>query len=148
MERYAQELIDAVDAVVAAWVVRCVTEGCTSYAGTVAPEILEAAEEAGRQARVEVVTALRALLDTDVDEQRSTPLTILRAAVRHPTGVLRDAGVPPAPRDAFAVRAFPADVYGLTPASFADVDPSLAEPGLIWGAAKAMEHRRRHRDPG
>jgi hypothetical protein len=39
---------------------------------------------------------------------------------------------------------FPDDDYGLTPASFADIDPALAEPGLAWGAAKAWVHRRRH----
>ena len=40
-------------------------------------------------------------------------------------------------RDRFAEQTFPDDVYDLVPASFADVDPSLHEPGLLWGAAKA-----------
>ena len=37
------------------------------------------------------------------------------------------------------------DVYGLAPASFADVDQSLYEPGLEWGAAKAHAHLTRHK---
>jgi hypothetical protein len=53
--------------------------------------------------------------------------------------------VPPVARDEFAVLAFPEDDYDLTPASFADIDPSVAEPGIIWGAMKAMEHMRRHK---
>jgi hypothetical protein len=59
--------------------------------------------------------------------------------------VLRAAGVPPVRRDEFAEHAFPDDVYDLAPASFADVDPSLHEPGLVWGAAKAHVHLSRRR---
>jgi hypothetical protein len=39
-------------------------------------------------------------------------------------------------------------VYDLTPASFADVDPALHEPGLVWGAAKAHVHLARRRREG
>ena len=53
--------------------------------------------------------------------------------------------MPPVERDDFAREAFPDDDYDLTPASFADVDPSLFEPGVAWGAAKAWTHRQRHR---
>jgi hypothetical protein len=84
------------------------------------------------------------LLAADIDEQRSTPLTLLRQAVRYPTRVLQDAGAAPLARDRFAERAFPDDIYDLTPASLADVDPALTEPGIAWGAAKAFEHKRRH----
>ena len=45
-------------------------------------------------------------------------------------------------------RAFPDDVYDLAPASFADVDPALHEPGLVWGAAKAHVHLARRRRDG
>jgi hypothetical protein len=73
---------------------------------------------------------------------------LLRAAVRIPTGVLAAAGVAPVDRDDFARRNFPDDPYDLTPASFADVDESLREPGLVWGAAKAHVHLARRRDEG
>jgi hypothetical protein len=46
------------------------------------------------------------------------------------------------------MRSFPDDVYDLTPASFADVDPALHEPGLVWGAAKAHVHLARRRRQG
>jgi hypothetical protein len=89
---------------------------------------------------------VRALLETDVDEQRTGPLAIVREAVVHPTGVLARAGVPPVVRDEHAERLFPDDAYDLTPGAFADLDPALHEPGLVWGAAKAhvvLARRRR-----
>lgn len=103
------------------------------------------AVEAGRQAGAEVGAELIRLLAADVDHQDTTPLAVVRAAVRHPTGVLRRAGVPPLERDRFAVERFPSDEYGLVPASLAAVDPSLKDVALAWGAAKALAHRRRHR---
>ena len=48
-------------------------------------------------------------------------------------------------RDEQQTRLFPDDDYDLAPANFADVDPSLAEPGLTWGAAKAYVHLQRHK---
>jgi hypothetical protein len=88
---------------------------------------------------------VRELLAADIDEQRTTPLAILRgAALRYPTSVLHAAGVPPVVRDRAAEELFPDDLYDLVPASFADLDPSLADAGLRWGAAKAFEHKRRH----
>jgi broad specificity phosphatase PhoE len=100
--------------------------------------------EAGRQAAVETGTRLRALLSADIDDQRGTPLSIVRDAVRWPGAVLRAAGVPPVARDDFDTERFPGDAYGLTPATFADLDPDLADVAIAWGAAKAWEHRRRH----
>ncbi|HTN80101.1 MAG TPA: hypothetical protein VMK16_10545, partial [Acidimicrobiales bacterium] len=90
--------------------------------------------------------AVRALLATDVDEQRTNPLSLLRGAVRYPTGVLRGAGITViAERDEFARRAFPDDVYDLTPATWADIDPLLQDPGITWGAWKAYTHLSRRR---
>jgi len=104
------------------------------------------AETSGRRAAVEVGAEVRRLLSTDIDQQRVTPLTLLREAVRFPTEVLRRAGVAPTvERDDVRVRLFPDDVYDLSPASFGDVDPRLTEPGLVWGASKAFEHLRRRK---
>ena len=47
-------------------------------------------------------------------------------------------------RDPIQALLLPNDPYDLAPATFADVDPALAEPGMVWGAAKALAHRRRH----
>ena len=113
--------------------------------GVIAGPVLADAADAGRRAAAEVGAAVRELLAADIDEQRSTPLTLLRQAVRYPTEVLRRAGVAPVEeRDDVKVRLFPDDVYDLSPATFGDVDPRLAEPGLLWGAAKAFAHRQRH----
>ncbi len=89
--------------------------------------------------------AVRELLSLDIDAQATGPLALLRTAVVNPTRVLETLGVPPVRRDAVAEAQFPDDPYDLTPASFADIDPGLHEPGLAWGAAKAFVHMRRHR---
>lgn len=93
----------------------------------------------------EIIQRLEALLVLDVDAQTTNPLSVLRWGVRYPTELLAAHAVPPVRRDDFAVRAFPSDVYGLSPATWADIDESLQEPGLIWGAwkAKTVLDRRR-----
>ena len=95
--------------------------------------------------RAEAGTQVRALLATDIDQQRANPLAVLRAAVRHASALLDELGVRPPDRDEFARRNFPDDPYELGPATFADVDPALHEPGLVWGAAKAHTVLQRHR---
>lgn len=141
-------LADGIEAALPDWVRRCVHTRCES-AGVQRTDELEAATEAAAQrCRDQVAPAVHALLSADLDEQRSTPLTLLRAAVVHPTEVLDGAGVPPVQRDEFEVRSFPADRYALAPASFADLDPDLAELGLVWGAAKAHVHLARRRLEG
>lgn len=149
MEPHATALADAVVDVLPRWVERSVVRVVTAWQGSPPAEgVLAAAREAGRRAAVEVGAEVRALLAADIDEQRSTPLSVLRAAaIRYPTAVLREAGVPPVERDPVQARLLPDDVYDLSPATFADVDPALAEPGLVWGAAKALAHRRRHASP-
>lgn len=141
------ELAGAVEAALPAWVERSVRRLLVAFTGRADPAVLVEAAAAGRAAAADVGGRVRALLETDIDGQRGNPLAILRSAVAYPTEVLRRAGVPPVVRDAFAEAAFPDDVYDLAPASFADVDPSLHEPGLAWGAAKAWAHRQRHALP-
>ena len=144
MDEYAQALLEAVDAAVPGWVARCVERRLLDYRGVADEEVMATAAGAGRRAQAEVAADLRVLLETDIDAQATTPLSVVRRAVRYPTEVLRSAGVPPVQRDAFAESAFPDDDYDLAPASLADVDPELVDVGLAWGAAKAMAHRRRH----
>jgi hypothetical protein len=144
----AEALADAVEAALPSWVERCVERLASAYAGVVAPEVRRAAVAAGRIAADEVGAAVRTLLRTDVDEQRANPLALLRGAVRYPAAVLREAGVPPVVRPEFEERAFPDDVYGLAPATWADVDPALHERGLVWGAAKAHVVLARRRAEG
>jgi hypothetical protein len=133
-------LADAVVGALPGWVERSVARRLPDAE----PEVVDQAREAGRRAAAEVGAEVRALLEADIDEQRTTPLSLLRSAVRYPTDVLQAAGVPPVDRDPVQERLLPEDLYDLSPASFADVDPALAEPGIMWGAAKALAHRRRH----
>lgn len=147
LRRYADALVEAVVAAVPGWVERVVVERYQAWAGHAAePWLLEDARSAGQRAVEDVGPRLRDLLTTDVDAQRNNPLAILRDAVRHPAGVLSAAGVPPVERDPHAEAIFPDDDYDLSPAAFGDLHPSVHEPGLVWGAAKAhviLARRRR-----
>ena len=141
LRAYAEELAAGITAAVPGWVVRSVEDRCE---GAPPPPVREAARKAGADAAADIGARVTTLLARDIDDQPTTPLAVLREGTRYATQVLHDAGVPPAARDAMDQVMFPDDVYGLTPASFADVDPALAEPGMRWGAAKAWVHRRRH----
>ena len=145
MDKEAAALADAIEAVLPSWVERSVVRVMTAWKGEVDDDVRAATAEAGRRATAEVVPELRALLEADIDDQRTTPLSLLRAAVRYPTAVLENAGVPPVQRDEQQERLFPDDVYDLAPATFADVDPALADTGMAWGASKAFQHLQRHK---
>ena len=147
LEGQARALADGVDAALPGWVERSVEHLLVAYTGSADPAAMAAAREAGERARSDVGARVRALLETDIDDQHTNPLSILRQAVTYPTEVLRRAGVPPVERDRFAEEHFPGDDYDLTPASFADIDPSLFDAGLEWGAAKAWVHKQRHAGP-
>lgn len=147
LSRLADELADGVEAALPGWVVAQVERLARAWGG-VAPGLVHAARVAGEQARAEVGPEVRALLMTDVDQQLGNPLAVVRRAVRYPTAVLAAAGVPEVVRDEFAERVFPEDVYDLSPAGFADLDPALEELGLAWGAAKAYVVLARRRRSG
>jgi hypothetical protein len=140
----ARELADGIEGVLPGWVERSVDRVHRAALGPPSPEVLDAARLAGAAARRDVGARVRALLEADVDEQRTTPLAVVREAVSYPTGVLAAAGVPPVERDPVDRAMFPADVYRLSPASFADLDPRLTDLAIAWGAAKAWLHLRRH----
>jgi hypothetical protein len=139
------ELLEAVARTLPGWVDRVVRERATDAGLEIDESARAAASAAGAAAVAEVIPRLQVLLATDIDEQRTNPLSVLREAVRFPTEVLVALGVPQRDRDDFAVRSFPEDLYDLSPAAFADIDPELHEPGLRWGAAKAYVHLRRRR---
>ena len=143
VQDHATALADAIDRAIPGWVRRCVTSRLPEGASTDA--VAAAAGEAGERARAQMSPRIRSLLTADIDHQRTTPLALLRETVRYPTAVLVAAGAPPVQRDEAQERLFPDDVYDLNPATFADVDPALADLGVAWGAAKAWAHRRRHR---
>lgn len=145
LEYYAEALADGIEAALPTWVVTSVERVMTAWAGHVPPDVALAAEVAAEDARRDSGSEVRALLGLDIDDQWTTPLALIRSAVRYPTAVLRQAGVPGVERDRFVESTFPDDIYGLTPSSLTDIDPALAELGIRWGAAKAFEHKRHHR---
>jgi hypothetical protein len=144
----ANELADGMVAALGPWVERNVMRIATAYAGAPDAAVTDAARAAGVAATDDLGPRIRVLLATDVDDQRGNPLQVARELTSYATGVLRDAGVPPVVRDTEAERQFPDDDYDLTPASFADLDPRLAEIGIAWGAAKAHVVLRRRRREG
>lgn len=149
LARYSEALSDAVEAALPRWLTRVVAQRWREWRlEEPPPEVIAAATAAGARVQAELGAALRALLATDVDAQTTNPLALIRRAVPDATAVLAEHGVPPVRRDAHAVRLFPDDVYDLTPASFADLDEAVHEPGLVWGAAKAHIILRRRRDEG
>lgn len=141
-----EALAVAVETALPGWVRRSVERLLVAWSGRADPEPMAQAGEAGERARREVGARIRALVSSDLDAQTTTPLSVARQAVNHASEVLGRAGVPGVERDEFAQRHFPADAYGLTPATWADIDPALTEVGLAWGAAKALAHRQQGLD--
>jgi len=148
LRHYAEALADGIQAALGPWVERSVSAMAEAWRPGLSGDLAAQAASAGAQAAIEVGEAVRELLSSDADEQATGPLALVRCAVRFPSAILTEAGVPPVVRDDFAERAFPADIYGLAPANFADLDPTLHEPGLIWGAAKAHVVLARRRIEG
>jgi hypothetical protein len=136
----ATALADGIEAAIGPWLVGAVVQRAGEGARAEAEAVADATA-------AEIVPRLRALLAADIDEQASTPLALLRAAVGPANELLTELGVPLADRDEFAERAFPEDVHALAPAAFEDVAPELKGPGIEWGAAKAYVHLRRRRPP-
>ena len=88
---------------------------------------------------------LAELLATDVDRQRTTPLSVFREATAPVAAFLRERGVHPPPTTPMSPAG---DEFQLEPATWSDIDPALHEPGLTWGAWKAMTVLARRRDEG
>ena len=146
MDGYSAVLLTAVEEAVPRWVLTGVERRVREARGRgLEPDEREQALLAGDHAKRQVVAELESLLETDIDAQRETPLSLIRRAVRFPSELLERLGVAPVERDQFAQRSFPSDAYDLSPATWSDVDPALQEPGLEWGAWKAHQHLARHR---
>lgn len=147
-ESATSDLIGAIARVVEPWLARVAVDTYSAHRGSSTPEFRATAEAAAREGAGWVMMRLRDTLEVDVDAQRVNPLQTLREAVRYPTGVLRDAGVPAKMRDEFDEKINPDDIYGIGPAHWNDIDESLSEPGIVWGAAKASTVLQRRRAEG
>ncbi|MFP5487301.1 MAG: hypothetical protein ACLGHQ_03230 [Acidimicrobiia bacterium] len=143
----ARRLLESAQRLAPAWLHRTTLAAASRggvQLGPDDPDLTDAIDVAVDRLLVE----LRELVTTDVDEQRSNPLSLFRHAVREPTALLLARGARPPVTDPFVADRFPDDVFGLGPASWGDVDPELHEPGITWGAWKAMTVLGRRRDEG
>jgi hypothetical protein len=146
-----RELSDAIVAGVAretpGWVQRSVVailDAWNRAAPDVRAQAEQAAIDAGQAAATRVVGELRALFAVEPEEQRATPLEVVRSAYREPTEVLVAAGVAPVERDEYAERFWPEDSYGLVVHGLGDLgDDDLGPLQLAWGLAKAKVLRAR-----
>ncbi|MEO5838607.1 MAG: hypothetical protein ABIQ73_17575 [Acidimicrobiales bacterium] len=145
LARYADELVRAVESSIGDWVESRVQSVLRAQHRLVDEQTATLIDAARLEATREVLAELRAVLALDIDEQRTNPLSILRAAVRYPTQVLREVAAQPVERDEFDERSFPDDAFSLTPAAFADFGPQVHDAGIVWGAAKAHVHLQRRR---
>ena len=143
-ESATADLIAAVSTVVEGWLANCAIDTYAVQVGVV-PAAFEAA---ARDGAAWTLDRLHAALEVDVDAQRVNPLQVLREAVRFPTKVLLDAGAPPRRRDEYDEKINPEDIYAIGPAHWNDIDESLTEPGIVWGAAKASTVLQRRRAEG
>jgi hypothetical protein len=147
LDEMGAAIVAGVDAHVPTWARARVERLLDAWAGASAPVRARAEVEsaaAGEAAADRVIAELRALFALDPEQQRATPLEIVRSAYREPASVLAAAGVPPVVRDEFDERAWPDDVYGLVPRTLGDLgDPELAPLHLAWGLAKAAVLRAR-----
>lgn len=144
----ASALIDAVGAAYPAWLSARVVEIARASGRDLDEGMRAAAGEAGVRAGAWVNAELGRLLATDVDEQRTNPLQVLRRAARFAADVLETAGVPRPVRDEFEHRAMPEDPYGVGPLAWRDLGERVHEAGIEWGAWKAAVVLTRRREEG
>lgn len=143
---YAQALIEAIAPAVGPWVLDAVAKRSgVQSAVDLDPPLRDAAAQAAQRAEDDIVPRIRVLLEADIDQQSSTPLTELRRIVPYAARVLHSHGVPPVPRDPHAEALHPDDIYDLTPGGFNDFGDAVQAAGIHWGAAKAHIHLARRK---
>ena len=145
---YAKRLLDAIIVAVPVWVDESVRKIVRRQFGVVNDDIAAAIVVAGKEAQEYVFTRLSALLATDVDQQSSNPLQILRESARFPTQVLLNASVTAPKRDHFDEQINPDDVFGLGPYTWRDLGEEVHDAGIEWGAWKAATVLSRRRAEG
>lgn len=148
IETVAADLLSAAVEATPAWVRRCVAAVGAAQALVVGAPDERRVDDAAERAAVFVEARLGALLRTDIDQQRTTPLSIFRDATRFPVEVLHGLGAAEVHRGDIARWANPNDPFDITPASLADIGDEVHRAGIAWGAAKAGLHLRRRREEG
>jgi hypothetical protein len=140
-------IVEGVERELPSWAVRGVVRILDAWGRIDPPTRVQAdrdAEAAGAAACTRVVGELRVLFAIDAEQQRATPLQVVRTAHREPTALLESLGIPHVVRDEFDERSWPDDVYGLVPHTLGDLgDPDLGPLHLAWGMAKTGVLRAR-----
>lgn len=145
LRNYAEELATQIENALPGWVRRAAQSRLSpNQQAALSPDIERAAADVAN----EVGSAARRLLGQDIDQQRTTPLAIIREAVGPVNAVLVAAGVAEVGRDGDARRLHPHDVYDLTPGSYLDLGQEVQDASLMWGAAKAHIHIQRRKAEG
>jgi hypothetical protein len=144
----AADFAAAIEQAIPGWIERIVEARVVAAGMAVTDEVRAQVRDTAAATADLLGPRVRAVVTADVDDGGGSPLAALRDGVGPATELLGALRVPPSRRDDFARRAFPDDVYELGPAAFADVDESLVEPGVAWGAARAHVHLRRRGEAG
>jgi hypothetical protein len=134
---YGETLRRLVAEVLAPWVVHTVG---AKYGASVGAAVALPATEAA----VSIDRSLAAFFAEDIDQQNTTPLSIIRGGLQSISAHMESVAVPRPDRDPFDERANPADIYELGPLTWQDLGDDVHVAGLQWGAAKAFLHKRRH----
>lgn len=145
---YPLRLLDAVEANVQGWIERVTLHACERTDAASRSRVVNSLADVRAETASFVKEQLGVMLSTDVDEQRTNPLEVLRASTRFATSVLREAGVQAPQRDEFQQRLDPDDEYLLGPMSWMDLGEDVHEAGIEWGAWKAATVLTRRRAEG
>ena len=145
---YPQRLHDAVIASVPQLIERTILLACERETVDKRDAVKAAMSHVQAETQTFVQEQLGVLLSTDVDEQRTNPLEVLRASTRFATAALRNAGVTAPVRDEFQQRLDPDDEYLIGPMSWMDLGDDVHEAGIEWGAWKAATVLTRRRAEG
>jgi hypothetical protein len=131
------------------WVRRCVERGVANATARTGPfwsigadkwrALDERAEIVGWKAAEEVEGKVLVLLAAveDLRPIATRVLAVLQGVgVPYPTGVLRQAHVPKAKRDRWAIKLYPDDPYNIMPRSLAELHPMVPELVASWEQAR------------
>jgi len=143
-----QRLFDVVSTTVPTWIERVTLLACDDAETAVRDKVKSHIGSIQHDTLAYVREHLSGLLATDVDNQRSNPLEVLRASTRFANAVLRETEVPSPSRDEFQQRLDTNDEYLLGPMTWMDLGEAVHEAGIEWGAWKAATVLTRRRAEG
>ena len=148
LDPYSKALFDAVAAAFPTWLTaqtrQILASGRVDLDSATTAEIDAVVVAATHEA----TDALMRLFTTDVDDQATNPLHVIRSATRRATEYARSRGVSPVARDEWDERALPHDLYAIGPIAWRDLGEDVHDAGISWGAWKAATVLSRRRAEG